>query len=506
MTTSQQRSVGSGAATESALDRTWRIETGGIDAIPEDQRHGRPVEMFWLWCGANIGILAITYGTYLVTDYGLNLWESLLAAVLSMVVGWLGVGVISLAGKRSGAPTMVVSRASFGRWGNRLPALINYVSLVGWEVLMVALGALACEAVLSRLGILHGNAAIAVSFVVIAAGTFGVALLGHASIVRINTFVTYVFGVMTILFVIFEFKDVHWDKVSALHPAGALEFIGGMSVVMAGFGISWFTTAADYTRYLPRSSSSRAVVGWTTLGASVAPFLLISFGALLAASNSSLASSSNPIGALAAPLPTWFLVPYLVIAAGGFILGGALDMYSAGLSLMAVGVRLKRSQSIWIDGALMVGGNIYILFYDTNFVSLFEGFLLTLGVPLSAWGGLFIVDMVWRRRNGYPADLLSNREGDGPAVNWPGLITFLVATFIGLGLITSTSSVFSWVGYFISPTGVLADSSIGLLVAFGVAVVVYPIAVFAERAIRGTRPAPALELEPAITGIEHGSE
>lgn len=495
MTTSQRAGVD--VPTESRLDRAWRIETGGIDVTPDDQRHGRPREMFWLWCGANIGILSVTYGTYLVTDYGLNLWESLLAALASMVLGWLGVGVISLAGKNSGAPTMVVSRASFGRWGNRLPALINYVQLVGWEVIVVALGALACESVLSRLGILHGTAAIAVSFVVIAFGTFAVALLGHASIVKINTIVTYVFGVMTIVYVIFAFKDVHWTKVSSLPTGSLLEFIGGTSVVMAGFGISWFTTSADYTRYLPRSARSGAVVGWTTLGASFAPFLLITFGALLAASNASLASSANPIGALAAPLPTWFLVPYLVIAAGGFILGGSLDMYSAGLSLMAVGVRLKRSQSIWIDAALMIAGNIYILFYNTNFVSLFEGFLLTLGCPLSAWGGLFIVDMVWRRRGGYPAALLSNREGDGPAFNWPGFITFLIATFVGLGLITSTSSVFSWVGYFISPSGVLADSSIGLLVAFVVSVVVYPIAVFIERAVQGIRPAP-LDLEAAV--------
>jgi len=63
-------------------DRVWSIETNGINPIPDRERHGRPVELFWVWCAANISILGVTYGTYLVTFYGLNLPQALLAGTL----------------------------------------------------------------------------------------------------------------------------------------------------------------------------------------------------------------------------------------------------------------------------------------------------------------------------------------------------------------------------------------------------------------------------------------
>jgi hypothetical protein len=47
-------------------DRPWSIETNGIDPIAEDERRGRPNELFRIWCAANISILDITYGAFLV--------------------------------------------------------------------------------------------------------------------------------------------------------------------------------------------------------------------------------------------------------------------------------------------------------------------------------------------------------------------------------------------------------------------------------------------------------
>ena len=66
------------------------------------------------------------------------------------------------------------------------------------------------------------------------------------------------------------------------------------------------------------------------------------------------------------------------------------------------------------------------------------------------------------------------------AFNWAGIVAFVVAVFIGLGLVTSSSPVFkSWVGYLLGPfggkTGTVAFSSIGLLVAFLVAAILYAI-------------------------------
>ena len=345
-----------------ASDKVWSIETNGINPIPESERHGKPFDMFWIWCAANIGILGISYGTYLVSFYSLNFPQSIAAGILGTVISFLLVGGISLAGMLGSAPTLVLSRAAFGVVGNAITTAISYISLVGWETVLVALATFAAEAVLDRLGVPPGKPTLAISFVIIAAITIAIGLLGHATILKIATWFTYAFAVLTVLFVILEWSHLDWSKVSSLPSGTGLNFIGGMSVIMAGLGIGWVNAGADYSRYLPRSSNRSAIVGWTTFGASIAPILLIIFGALLAANHPDLASSANPIGDLGQDMPTWFLVPYLLAAVGGLVAGAMLDIYSSGLNLLTLGVKLPRYQSVVIDGTLMVIGNIYILF------------------------------------------------------------------------------------------------------------------------------------------------
>src|SRR5918911_2845305 len=379
-------------------DQAWSIETNGINPIPDAERHGRPLELFWIWFAANISVLGMFYGLALVTFYGLSLPQALVAGGLGTVVSFLLVGLISLAGKRGGAPTLTLSRAPFGVVGNALPTLVSYLSLVGWDTILVALSSLAADTILARLGVGGGRARLALAFAVVAPATIVVGLLGHATIVRLMAWMTWAFGILTVVFFGLELGQVDWHKVATL-PHGSFlgGFVGGASVVAAGLGIGWVNAAADYSRYLPHQSSSSGIVGWTVLGASLAPVLLIAFGVLLAANNDQLAGSSNLLGALAAPLPTWFLVPYLLTAVGGLVAGAVIDMYSSGLNLLALGVRLPRYQSILIDGAIMLAGNVYILFFAQDFVGPFQGFLITLGVPLAAWGAIFLVDLAWCR-------------------------------------------------------------------------------------------------------------
>ncbi len=466
-----------GAQPES--DRVWSIETNGINPIPDAERHGKPSDMFWVWCFANIAILGIAYGGYLVSFYGVSLWQGIVAAVVGTVVSFLLVGSISFAGMLGGAPTFVLSRAAFGVRGNAIPTVVSYISLVGWETILTALAALSVAAVMDRLGLASGKPTLAIAFAIIAAITIAIGLLGHATIIKVATWSTYAFAVLTVVFMGFEWSHIDWTKVSHL-PSGPFlgSFVGGLSIVMAGLGIGWVNAAADYSRYLPRSSRPRAVVAWTTFGASIGPVILIVFGLLIAANNPDLANSSNPIGVLARDVPTWFLVPYMIAAAGGLIAGALLDIYSSGLNLLSLGVRIPRYRSVAIDGTLMVIGNVYILFYAPNFFAPFQGFLITLGVLLAAWSAIFLVDLWMFRRQGYDREALYTPSGRYGSVNLPGVASFLVASALGLGLVTSSAGVFKpWVGYLLGAfggkTGAVGGSSIGLLIAFFVAGLLY---------------------------------
>jgi nucleobase:cation symporter-1, NCS1 family len=475
-------------------DRAWSIETNGINPIAEQERHGRPIELFWIWCAANIGILDITYGAFLVTFFGLDLAQAIPVMIVGTVLSFLLVGFISLAGKRANAPTLVVSRAPFGVFGNGLPTIISYVSFLGWEILLTALAVLAAQSIMQRLGAPSGTATVAIAFVIVAGVTIVLALLGHATIARVQVWFTYAFAVLTVVFVILEAKHVSLHAVSSL-PAGKplAGVIGGTTVIMAGLGIGWVNAAGDYSRYLPRRVSSASVVGWTTFGASVAPILLGIFGIFLAASNPGIASATNPIGLFAKTLPVWFAVPYLLVAVGGLISATIMDVYSGGLNLLTLGLRTQRYKTVAIDACVMIAGNIYVLFIAKTFFAPFEGFLITLGVLLAAWSGIFLADMALLRwRSGYDEQKLYQVQSG--RVNWSGVLALVIAGGVGLGAVTSSSPVFSWVGYLLGvmggKSGAVGGSSIGVIIALLLGAIAYMVLVVVTRALRRARTTP----------------
>jgi nucleobase:cation symporter-1, NCS1 family len=434
--------------------------------------------MFWIWFAANISVLSVTYGGFLVVFYGLNLWQGVVATLAGVILSFLLVGAISLAGRRTGAPTLVLSRAPFGVAGNALPTVVSYVTLVGFEIILTCLATLAVQTVLGRLGLTTGNATLAFAFVIIAALAAAISLLGHATIQRVQTWFTIAFGVLSIVFIALEAGKVEWHKVAAL-PRGSVVagLIGGISIVMAGTGITWTSAAADYSRYLPRSARPGQVIWWTVFGAGLPLVILIVFGSLLAAGNPAVATSSNPVGVLASALPTWFLVPYLVTAVGGLVAEVLMSSYSGGLNLLTLGLRVARYKSIVVDSVLLVAGSVYILFFSPSFFAPFEGFLVTVGVALAAWAAIFLVDMWMLRRNGYLEPDLYDRRGRYGTVNWAGVSSLVIATAAGWGLVTSTSPAFSWAGYLLrfagGPKGAIGASSIGLIIGFVLAASLY---------------------------------
>src|SRR5581483_3735549 len=248
---------------------------------------------------------------------------------------------------------------------------------------------------------------------------------------------------------------------------------GALVFMMTGFGLGWVNCAADYSRYLPRRASSTGVVWWTTFASTIAPVFLLVFGLLLAGSSTSLSTAigKDPVGALATLLPTWFLVPFAIVAILGLIGGSVLDIYSSGLAMLTLGVRVPRFVAALIDGTVMTGGSIYVVFFADNFVGQFEGFLITLGVPIAAWCGVMLADIALRRHDYAERELFSpaGRYGD---IRWLPVLVVVVSTAIGWGLVTSTSaSWLTWQGYLLGPLGLggkggpWAFANLGVLLA-----------------------------------------
>src|SRR3984885_3507641 len=341
-------------ATGAAVHRPLQVETNGINVIAENERKGHPRDLFWPWFAANVSVLALGYGAF-VLDFGISFIQAVIVGVVGIVLSFLAGGFIAVAGKRGSAPTMVLSRAAFGVNGNKLPAAISWVLTVGWETVLVILATLATATVFQRLGWGGGDGTKVIALILVVALTIFGGVMGFDLIMRLQTWITIVTGVFTVVFIALVADKIHWHAVSAIKGGTAEDLIGALVFMMTGFGLGWVNCAADYSRYLPRRSSGTGVIGWTTFASSIAPIFLLIFGLLLAGSSSSLntAISIDPIGALTTLLPTWFLVPFAIVAVLGLIGGSVLDIYSSGLALLTLGLKIPRYRAALIDGTVM---------------------------------------------------------------------------------------------------------------------------------------------------------
>ena len=478
------------------------IEANGLNVIPEDERHGRPAQLFWPWFGANVSVLGLSYGSF-VLGFGVSFVQATVVAVVGIVVSFLFCGFVAVAGKRGSAPTLVLSRAAFGVLGNRVPAFLCWILTVGWETVLTILATLATATVFSRLGWASGTPTKLVALVVVAGLVILGGVMGFGVIMRLQKIITVITGVLTIAFVVLSTPHVDVTTIAAV-PAGSTQAVIGASVfVLTGFGLGWVNAAADYSRYLPRTTSGAAVAGWTTFGASVAPVVLVVYGLLLAGSSPSLntAVAADPVGALADLLPTWFLVPFVVVAVLGLVGGAAMDIYSSGLSLLAVGLRLPRFAAALVDGVLMILGTVYVVFLANDFIGQFMGFLITLGVPIAAWCGVMLADVALRRRPYDEVDLFAPTGRYG-AVRAGAVATLAVATAIGWGLVTNASAGWlSWQGYLLGPLGLggrdgaWAYANVGVLAALVVGFVVT--LVLSRASVRAQESQPASEVRVA---------
>ncbi|MGI5132764.1 purine-cytosine permease family protein [Pseudonocardia sp. CA-107938] len=446
------------------------VETNGINVITDGERKGTPRQLFWPWFGANVSVLGISYGAF-VLAFGVSFVQAVIVGVIGVVVSFVLCGIVGVAGKRGSAPTMVLSRAAFGVRGNALPALISWLLTVGWETVLTITATLATATVLGRLGLGGGPVTMVIALLLVAALVVGAGVLGFDVIMRAQAVITVVTGVLTVVYVVLVAGQVDGAAVAALPAGPPSAVIGALVLVLTGFGMGWVNLAADYTRYLPRTSSERAIVGWTTFGASIAPVALLVVGLLLAGSSPELSTAiaADPVGALTAALPTWFLIPFAVTAVLGLVGGAVLDIYSSGLALLSLGLPAPRWVAALIDGVLMVIGTVYVVFVAGEFLPQFTGFLVTLGVPVAAWCGILIADIALRRT--YADEDLYRPDGRYGAVNWPAVVLLVAATAVGWGLVTNAQVAWlTWQGYLLDlglggREGPWAYANLGVLVA-----------------------------------------
>lgn len=353
----------------------WTVEAAGLEPIPDRYRQGSARRLFWVWFAGNLSFAYLVIGA-VVWSFGLSLWQSLLAIAIGVAAFW-AIGYLGLPGRRTGLPTMAYSARYFGGRGNRLMALVSWINLVGWETVVLIIAAYAV-AVILHLGF-HTPMTppwLILSLALSALLELCIAFYGHALIEAFQQWISYVFGLLTLLVLLAFVPHIAWHAVLSRPPGPWFSgVVPAITIVIAVSALSWVTTASDYTRYLPTSIPDKQLIRLAAWGAVIPTGTLMLAGVLLGDTAPSLASAVNPIQLLMHWMPAWAAIPYLLVTAVGIIAGGIMCAYSSGLSLLAAGITIPRSRTIAVDAVVSLGASLYVLLVSQHFLDSFEAFL-----------------------------------------------------------------------------------------------------------------------------------
>ncbi len=452
----------------------FSIEESDVEPTAVDHRVGRAARLFWLWFAANSSILSLGLGAA-VFAVGMSLRQSIVAILAGVAISFLPLGLTTLAGKRSGQPTMIVSRASFGVIGNVVPALVALVSRVFWGAVLLWLLASSITMVVVGAGVGGSLGEMQVLLISLAAGfliAVLVAFAGYPLFAKIQLVLSIISGILIVGLIAMTYQYIDIPQALTVADGPWLLTITGAVLVFSFVGLVWANSGADLARYQRPETSGASSMLWATFGTTLPSFLLIAYGALLAASDKGIANGFllSPLDTLAGMLPSWYPVPLIAAAALSLLSGTILSVYSGGFALQAVGVRVKRQWSIVIVGVLLGALALLLGFGVTGGINeLFRDAATTLAVPTAAWAGIFAAETMIRNRR-FEGQSLVRRGGVYADVRWVNLIGLVVITVIGFGLTTATVSWLNWQGYGFPLLGIpvdsdLAGTDLGVLVA-----------------------------------------
>lgn len=375
--------------------------------IPSDENRNRGFSsQLVIWLGLSATLAPILLVWFLVQ---LGLSAPAIAVVLS--VGYLISGsliaVATIAGKRSGQSTGVISRAIFGVWGNALPNSVMFLTRVFSSALIVGLFAYLMNGIEARIPDFK-TVLLAVPGVEITAGlVVQVALLFVAAvmaIVRGNAArIIQVMLSLTAFGLVMESFFGVAGKASALETSGT---IGLVSVeALAGAGIIvlvnltlWFAVGPNLSKAIPVHVRGYKVFMAAFVSNSFVPVAVGVVAVIWLGQFSLVATEGFSIQSAVLALPKWAQGSLVSGIAIGLVYAVMLSIRSSALDLVSI-FRLKGRIPAALISVLSVA-ILLVLFAQQPSSQELEYFLnvfLVVAALSAGWIGMFAADVLIRK-------------------------------------------------------------------------------------------------------------
>ena len=445
-----------------------RADIHSVEPIPEADRDSTGLQQMWIWAGANIAPVNWALGALGIV-LKLGLWETIAVIVLGNIIGCAIFAAFTVMGHKTGVNQMVLCRSAFGRRGAYLPSFLMFLTTLGWIGVNTYFPVKIAVAILGQFGVADN---VMTNMVVITIVVVLQMLIGAYGFYAIRTFEKYTVPVTVAIMALMSFLAwsqpgvVNWGLTSTLAPGAHLAMLTLlMTAIGVGWGISWVTWASDYSRFVPSSESSKAVFWYSYVGMFVPTVWLAILGATLA----SVTLDTDPAKMVSAVFGGVTSLLVLLMVLHGPIATNILNVYSAALAALSMGVHLSRTAIALIVGIASYLVAIYFVF-EPSFAKAFDNWMISLLLWMSPFAGVVMADFYLKRRGHIDVPELYRAPevsayGD---INWVGIIAFFAGLIAGWsvqdGLVPALQGPIS--------TGLLggADLSwlVGILVSGGV--------------------------------------
>ncbi|MGH3438632.1 MAG: purine-cytosine permease family protein, partial [Sciscionella sp.] len=395
-----------------------------LQQVPESARTRRVSGQFWIWAGANIAPINWVLGA-LGIGLGLSLRDTLIVLGAGNLIGMALFGLFVLLGQRTGATAMILGRAAFGRRGNYLPATIQACLVIGWCAVNTWIILDLVIALLGKLGVVDPSTRnigvrILIAALIMAAQVV-IAWFGYRVIAAFERWTVPVTLLVLVAMsvVAWAHLNVDWSYAGPpgqiLHGSARIAAMTGvMTAIGIGWGITWFTYAADYSRFVSQTVPRRKLYLASVLG----QFLPTVWLGVLGASLATISGQIDP-GKMIVESYGMLAIPVLFLVIHGPIATNILNIYTFSVAAQALDIKVDRRKLSLFVGVFSFLVVIFFV-YQSSLASVLDTFLSGIVAWIASWGGIMLVHYYWLERRSTATARLFDPVGTRrlPDVNW----------------------------------------------------------------------------------------
>jgi len=402
-----ERLIESSAAEEelTALEVADPETTPSNILVPSNEhRNRKPLSQLFVWLGASATVVPLLL-TWTLIGFGL----SAVAIVTDLVVGYLVAGLLiataSLAGKRSGLATSVISRAVFGFWGNTVPMV--FVTIARWVLSAITIAVFlflmtgidqripSFDTSLWSFAGINFTAGFAVGFGLIAGATVISLVRGTAS--RI---IQMILSLGAFALVLESFVGFSSMKLAFAAPGtvGIItkESLAGISLIVLVTSAMWIAVAPNLAKSIPMKPRGIKVFASVLVANFFVPAVIGSLALLWLGPAAAGGAVSIPEAVMA--MPQWARGALVSGIAISLVYILTLNLKTAALDFMSLTSLRNRTLGIVASSVVVLGLLFVFSMQPTNqTVAYLANLFVLVAVLVAGWLGMLVADVALRR-------------------------------------------------------------------------------------------------------------